>query len=349
MYEFFKKHMSNILQDRPTFVIAEAGVNHNGSLEMAMKLVDTASEAGADAVKFQTFKADNLLSKNAPKAKYQLQTTDNKESQHEMLRKLELSEDEFEELFAYCKSKNICFISTPFDGPSVDFLEELGVEIYKIASSEITNLPLLEQIAKKGKSIILSTGMSTLAEVAMAVEVIEEHNPDLSLLHCVSNYPADYEDVNLNVIKTLKSAFAPITIGYSDHTKGIEAVLAAVAMGATIVEKHFTLDKGLEGPDHRASLEPEELAQMVKSIRVVEQCLGTSRKIRTKNEESPAQTMRKSLVAAEDLSAGSVLSRKHIDIKRPGTGIPPSRLDDLIGLVVQADIKKDELLSWDLF
>lgn len=348
MWELMQRQFMKGLDLSPTFIIAEAGVNHNGDIKTAKSLVDVAVNAGADAVKFQTFKADTLLSKNSPKAQYQLETTDKKESQYEMLKKLELSREEFTELYSYCKSRGIMFISTPFDEESVDLLEQLGVDAYKVASSEVTNIPLLKHIAKKGKSVILSTGMSTLAEVAAAVSAIELSNPDIHILHCVSNYPANFEDVNLKCMESMRLSFGH-PIGYSDHTKGTEAVMAAVALGATIIEKHFTLDSNMEGPDHRASLNPDELVEMVKGIRRVEKCLGSTKKERMMAEESSCRAMRKSLVAAQDIEEGQVLSRDMLSVKRPGTGLYPEMIDFVVGLKVTKFVGKDEVIKEEHF
>ncbi|MFW5794999.1 MAG: N-acetylneuraminate synthase, partial [Bacillota bacterium] len=254
--------IKNIIKDK-IFIIAEAGVNHNGDLEIAKKLINTAVNAGADAVKFQTFSANRLVTKNAPKANYQNETTDKNESQYEMLKKLELSFEEHKILKKYCAENNILFLSTPFDFESVDLLEALEVELYKIGSGDLNNIPLLKYIADKNKPLIVSTGMSNLAEVEEAVMAVKETGDnELVLLHCVSNYPAKYENINLKAMNTLKTAFN-VQVGYSDHTLGIEIPIAAVAMGAKVIEKHFTLDKTMDGPDHRASLNPEELNQMV--------------------------------------------------------------------------------------
>jgi N-acetylneuraminate synthase len=331
----------------PAFIIAEAGVNHNGELKLAKKLVDVAVEAGADAVKFQTFNTKELVAENAEKPEYQEETTDKQESQFAMLEKLELSLEDHYELKRYCKGKEILLLSTPFDFKSVDLLEELKVPLYKVGSSDTNNLPLLKYIAEKGKPIILSTGMSNLSEVEAAVDTIQKTgNNNLILLHCVSNYPAHYQEVNLKAIDTLRQTFK-VPVGYSDHTLGIEVPIAAVSRGAAIIEKHFTLDKEMEGPDHQASLEPKELKQMVTSIRNVEQSLGTGIKKPTKSEEENKKTVRKSLIANQKISCGEILTREKIKIKRPGTGLSPEFLNIVLGMEVKREISADNPLSWE--
>ena len=331
------------------FIIAEAGVNHNGDIRLAYKLVDAAKEAGAGAVKFQTFKAENVVSKIAEKAEYQKETTNSEQSQYEMIKKLELSFEDFVKIKDYCDKKGVIFLSTPFDYESVDFLEGL-VPLYKVGSGEITNLPFLEYIAQKGKPIILSTGMSTLGEVEEAVKIITNVNPSLPLvlLHCVSNYPAKYEDINLKAMLTLKEAFK-LPVGYSDHTLGIEIAIAAVALGAKVIEKHFTLDRGLPGPDHMASLEPDELKKMVKSIRNVEKALGIGIKKPAQSELEVIKAARRSLVAARDIRAGEVVKESDMLIKRPGTGILPKFKEMIIGMRLTKDVKKDNPFDWEDF
>ena len=345
-------------KNSPAFIIAEAGVNHNGSFELAKKLVDGANEAGVDAVKFQTFKAENVVSVFAKKAEYQKKTTNIAESQFEMIKKLELSFEDFEKLKEYCKKRDIVFLSTPFDYKSVDFLEKL-VPLYKIGSGEITNLPFLEYIARKRKPMILSTGMSTLGEVEEAINIIlpildsshfssSAHFPLLTLLHCVSNYPAEFSEVNLKAMLTLKEAFK-LPVGYSDHTLGIEVSIAAVALGARIIEKHFTLDKNLPGPDHKSSLEPNELKEMVQSIRYIEKALGDGVKRPTKGELEVMTVARRSLVATRDIKAGEAVKESDIAIKRPGTGISPKFKRIITLRRVKKDIKKDEPFKWENF
>jgi len=331
----------------PCFIIAEGGVNHNGDIELARRLVDIAFESGVDAIKFQTFNADAVVSETAPKAKYQKETTDAGESQLEMIRRLELSPEAHLELQSYCREKGILFLSTPFDVGSVDFLDNLDVPAYKIGSGEITNWPLLQHIALKGKPIILSTGMSFLSEVDEAVRVIwETGNEQLVLLHCVSNYPADPSTVNLRAMKTMEKSFL-VPVGYSDHTPGIEVALAAVALGACVIEKHFTLDKDLPGPDHKASLEPEELRALVDGIRIVEAALGDGQKKPDRSELNTAEVARRSLVAARDIPANTELREELIAIKRPGTGISPVFLPHLIGRITKVKIVEGTLISWE--
>lgn len=324
-----------------TFIIAEAGVNHNGSIELAKKLIDVASSCGCDAVKFQTFKSENLVSKIAQKADYQKQTTDSDESQLEMIKKLELSYDDFKELQKYCNKKNIMFLSTPFDIESIDFLNSLNMPIFKVPSGEITNLPYLRKINSLKKKIILSTGMSTIDEIADALSILKDY--EVSLLHCTTEYPCLFEEVNLNAIQTLKDKFN-LETGYSDHTAGIEVSIAAVAMGATIIEKHFTLDKNMEGPDHKASLEPNELKELVKSIRNVELAIGDGVKKPTKSELKNIQIARKSIVAKRDIKKGEIFSEQNLTTKRPAMGISPMKWDEIIGGVAKKDYQEDELI-----
>ncbi|MCI0645000.1 MAG: N-acetylneuraminate synthase [Chloroflexi bacterium] len=333
---------------QPVFVIAEAGVNHNGDLALAKKLVDAAVAARADAVKFQTFKAEKLISSHAPKAAYQQETTGAEESQLAMVKRLEMPYAAFRELYDYCRRQGILFMSTPFDEESADFLAGLGMAVFKAPSGEVTNLPFLAHVAAKGRPLILSTGMSYLGEVETAVRIIEATgNNDLVLLHCVSNYPADPADANLRAMQTLAAAFDR-PVGYSDHTLGTEVALAAVALGACVIEKHFTLDRELPGPDHRASLEPEELAAMVRGIRIVERALGHGRKEPTASEANTADVARRSLVAAGDIAAGAVLTEEMIAIKRPGTGLPPAMRPYLVGRRARVAIPAGTLLTLDV-
>lgn len=326
---------------KKVFIIAEAGVNHNGSMELGKKLVDAAVEAGCDCIKFQTFKSENLVSKNAQKAEYQKKTTDSSESQLDMLKKIELSQDDFVELQKYCKSKGILFLSTPFDLESADFLDSLNMPIFKIPSGEITNLPYLRKIASFGKDIILSTGMATSDEVAQALEILK--GVKVSILHCTTEYPCPYEDVNLKAMQTLKDRFN-LEVGYSDHTEGIEVAIAAVAMGATIIEKHFTLDKNMHGPDHKASLEPQELKEMVKCIRNIEKALGNGQKQPSKSEMKNIEITRKSIVANCEIKKGEIFSEENLTTKRPGLGISPMKWDEIIGKTAQKDYKIDDLI-----
>ena len=332
-------------KNQPVLIIAEAGVNHNGSLRLAKKMVATAKKTGADAIKFQTFKAEDLVLRHAPKAEYQKKTVPGK-SQFEMLKELELSETEFEELFNYCKKQKIIFLSTPFDFKSAEFLYKLGVSAFKIGSGDLTNLPLLTQVARYRKPVILSTGMATLEEVKEAVRTIYlSGNKKLILLHCTSNYPAKYRDVNLRAMDTLKQRFN-IIVGYSDHTQGIEVTIAAVAKEACVIERHFTLDKTLPGPDHKASLEPDEFREMVSSIRNIEKALGRSTKKPTKTELRIKKVIRKSIVATKDIPKRMKITKKMLAIKRPGTGIKPKYLDQLIGRQARRNIKKDTIITW---
>ena len=335
-------------KNQPCFIIAEAGVNHNGDIETARKLIKEASLAGADAVKFQTFKSENLVTSKAPKADYQLKTTDKKESQLDMLKKLEIPKKEYPSLIECCKDEGICFLSTPFDEESSDLLEELNIEAFKIPSGEITNIPLLVHIAKKNKPMIISTGMSNLGEVEKCVQIMEEiHNEKFVLLHCTTDYPADFSEVNLKAMKTMHNAFG-VSVGYSDHTPGIEVSIAAVTLGACVIEKHFTLDCNMPGPDHKASIEPLELKFLIKSIRNVEKAIGNGRKQPTISEAKTSKIARKSLVASKDIPKDTVLERNMIVCKRPGTGIKPELLSYLLNRPLKKDILKDELLSFEM-
>ena len=329
-------------------VIAEAGVNHNGEIELAKRLVDAAAQGRADAVKFQTFRADRLVSAMTPKARYQLQTTSPVESQLEMLQRLELSPGAHRELCEYCRKRDVIFMSTPFDEESADFLEELAIPIFKIASGEITNLPFLEWIARKGKPIILSTGMSYLSEVDEAVRVIRDAGCDqLALLHCVSSYPAEPADANLRALQTLAAAFQ-VPVGYSDHTLGIAVPVAAVALGACVIEKHLTLDRSLPGPDHHISLPPAEFAAMVEAIRKVEVALGDGRKRPVPAEEDVRRTARRSLVAACDIPAGARIEKRMVAAKRPGTGLAPRLVEQVVGRIAKRRIASQEAFDWEV-
>jgi len=328
------------------FIIAEAGVNHNGSIELAKKLIDVASDAGVDAVKFQTFKAENLVSKNAVKAEYQKETTDATESQFDMLKKLELDVETHNELIAYCKSKNIMFLSTPFDHDSIVLLRDLGLEIFKIPSGEITNLPYLRHIGSLQKEVILSTGMADIGEIEDALDVLMEAGTlkeNITVLHANTMYPTPMEDVNLRAMITIGNTF-DIAYGYSDHTLGIEVDIAAVAMGASCIEKHFTLDNTMEGPDHKASLEPHELISMVKAIRNIEVALGSSIKKSSPSETPNIAIARKSIVASFSIKKGEVFTEDNLAIKRPSTGINPMRWDEVLGTVASKNYNADELI-----
>lgn len=327
------------------FIIAEAGVNHNGRLDLALRLVDAAARAGADAVKFQTFRADKLATADAPKALYQKTGTPAAESQLTMLKRLELGPTEHRKVFRRCAEKGILFMSTPFDEDSADFLDRLGMRIFKVPSGELTNPSLLARVARKGKPVILSTGMSTLKEVREAVAFIRRNgNPPLTLLHCVSCYPADPADVNLRAMATMARALR-LPVGYSDHTPGIEIALAAAALGAAVIEKHFTLDRDLPGPDHRMSLEPDELQEMVTSIRNVSVALGDGVKAPRPKEEETRRVARRSIVLACPAPAGARLTRTMVAFKRPGTGIAPGKLESLLGRRLRRDLEADTLLS----
>ncbi len=327
------------------FIIAEAGVNHNGSMETAKKLVDAAAEAGADAVKFQTFKAEKLVCRNAKKAEYQMETTNKAESQFEMLKKLELTADMHKELISYCKEKGILFLSTPFDIDSLKFLVQCGVELIKIPSGEITNYPYLREAGRTGKKVILSSGMSTLDEVREAVKVLREYgSSEVTVLHCNTEYPTPYADVNLKAMLTLQDELK-IKAGYSDHTKGIEVPIAAAALGASIIEKHFTLDHNMEGPDHKASLEPDELKAMVRAVRNIEEALGDGEKKPSGSEEKNISVARKSIVAQIDILEGEVFTEENLTAKRPGTGISPMRWNGIIGQKAKRNFSADELIE----
>lgn len=332
-------------EGRPVFIIAEAGVNHNGSLRTAKRMVTAAKETGADAIKFQTFIAEDLVTITAPKAEYQMRRSRGR-SQYEMLKSLELSEKDFVELEHFCREQEMVFLSTPFELSSAELLNRLRVPAFKISSGELTNLPLLKKIAAFGKPIILSTGMSNLKEIKEAVEEIyAEGNRQLILLHCTSNYPTKLQDVNLRAMGTMRRAFN-VPVGYSDHTPGIDIAVAAAALGACLIEKHFTLNRGLPGPDHQASLEPKELQAMVKAIRSIEQALGNGIKQPTRAEKEMIKYARKSIVALYDIGAGDKLSLDNLIVKRPGIGIEPKYINELVGKSALSDIKKDKIVTW---
>lgn len=330
---------------RHVFVIAEAGVNHNGDIQIAKRLIDAAVKAGADAVKFQTFKTENIVCRTALKAEYQLEITDRSETQFEMLKKLELTGQMHNELIEYCKERNIIFLSTPFDVESARYLADLGLQIFKIPSGEITNLPYLQEIGRYRKKVILSTGMSNMDEVKTAVGLLRENGTDdITLLHCNSQYPTPMSDVNLLAMVSMRKEI-DLPIGYSDHTQGIEIPIAAVALGATVIEKHFTLDRKMEGPDHKASLEPGELMRMVEGIRKIEQALGDGIKRVSESEKSNRQNVRKSIVALRDIKKGDVFSETNLTTKRPGNGISPMRWKELIGETADRDYKAEEMIQ----
>lgn len=328
------------------FIIAEVGVNHNGSLEQAKQLVDVAAECGADAVKFQTFKAATLVTKSAKQAEYQAENTGKSESQFDMLKRLELSEADHQELVEHCKFKNIEFMSTPFDLQSIQFLNGLGVGRFKIPSGEITNYPYLKMVGSFNKEIVLSTGMATLADIESALNLLIESGTDkdkITILHATTDYPTQMQDVNLTAMQTIAQAFK-VKVGYSDHTPGIEVSTAAVAMGASIIEKHFTLDKNLPGPDHKASLEPQELKAMISAIRNIQIALGNGIKRSSANEQKNMQVARKSIVAATAIKKGEAFSEKNLAVKRPGLGISPMRWNEVIGQTAQKDFQVDDLI-----
>ncbi|EAI7274365.1 N-acetylneuraminate synthase [Campylobacter upsaliensis] len=330
---------------KKVLIIAEAGVNHNGDINLAKKLIEQAAKAGADVVKFQTFKANSCVSVSAKKAKYQLETTAKEESQLEMIQKLELSYESHFELMKHCKKHGIAFLSTPFDLESVEFLRGLDLPYFKIPSGEITNLPYLKAVAKCKKRVLLSTGMANLGEIEAALTILRKNGTrNITLLHCNTEYPTPFEDVNLNALKTLKEAFK-LEVGYSDHTEGIVASLGAVALGAVVIEKHFTLDKTMEGPDHRASLEFEELRALCKGIRELEKALGSGIKKASKSEAKNKIIARKSLVAKREIQKGEKFSEQNLTTKRPGSGISAMRYEEYLGKRALKTYKKDELIN----
>jgi len=334
-------------EGEPCFIVAEVGVNHNGSVNMAKKLIDAAKDAGADAVKFQAFKTEKLVTKYAEKPRYQKETTGSTKSQYDLLKGLELKDEEIEELYRYAKERGIIFLSSAFDKESVDLLDKLGVPAFKVASGEITNFALLEYIAERKKPIILSTGMSTLREIKEALEVIREEGvKDVVLLHCVTNYPAKTEEANLRVIEVWKQSFG-LPIGFSDHTLGTAIPIAAAALGAVLIEKHFTLDKTLPGPDQRASLQPDEFKEMVEAIRDVEKARGNGVKRLTEEEERIKKVVRRSIVARVKIPKGTTITENMLDLKRPGTGLEPKYLSKVIGMKAKKNIKPDELVTFD--
>jgi len=329
------------------FIIAEAGVNHNGNIEIAKKLIDIAIGVGANAVKFQTFKAEKVISKFAQKAEYQYKITDKNETQLEMVKRLELDVDAHKELIHYCKKKGLMFLSTPFDIESIGLLNELEVEILKIPSGEITNLPYLRKIGSLNRNIIISTGMADLEEIGKALGILLESGTskdNITVLHCNSEYPTPFEDVNLTAMLTIRDTFR-VNIGYSDHTPGIEIPIAAVALGATVIEKHFTLNKDMDGPDHKASLGPDELKSMVTAIRNIEKSLGDGIKRPSPSELKNRPLVRKSIIAGMDIKEGDMLTENNITVKRPGIGINPMEWDNVIGRKAIHDFKEDELIE----
>jgi N,N'-diacetyllegionaminate synthase len=333
------------MNNKKVYIIAEAGVNHNGKIEIAKKLIEKAKDSGADAVKFQTFKAEKGISRHAEKAAYQKNNTSLDETQLDMVKKLELSFEQFRILKKYCDEIGIMFMSTPFDHDSIDFLDELGMEIWKIPSGEITNLPYLIKVAKLKKPIILSTGMCTIDDISNAINVLKDNGASvISILHCTTEYPTVYSDVNLKAMLTIKDKFN-IDIGYSDHTKGIEVSIAASALGATIIEKHFTLDNSMEGPDHRASLEPNELKQLVYSIRNIELALGSGMKEPAESEIKNINIARKSIIANKRIKKGEVFTEENLTVKRPGNGVSPMMWFEVLGRIALRDFEEDELIE----
>lgn len=331
----------------PCFIIAEAGVNHNGDMKLAKKLIDEAKKSGADAIKFQVFKTEKLVSKNTALASYQRENTKTR-SQYDMLKKYELSESQFRQLFQYCIKKKIIFLASAFDSESAKFLDGMNIKAFKIGSGELTDFQFLELVAKFKKPIIMSTGMSTLDEVKEAVEVIYAvNNQKLILMHCTSNYPADYRDVNLRALITLEKQF-DLPIGYSDHTEGTEIAVAAVALGSALIEKHFTLSRKMRGPDHKTSIEPKAFKAMVQAVRNVEKSLGSGQKRPAFREKHIMGLVRKSLVSNIDIPKGMALKKSMITIKRPGTGIEPKYYNEVLGRKVKKFVKKDTVLTWGL-
>jgi len=327
------------------YIIAEAGVNHNGDLELAKKMIEVAKESGVDAIKFQTYQAEKLVTVKSKKAEYQEKNTGKAEGQLEMLKKLQLSQNEFVELKQHCRGVGIEFLSTPFDLESIDFLYQLGICKWKIPSGEITNLPYLIKVAKTQLPVILSTGMATLQEVAEAVDVLKKYgSTEIALLHCTTEYPAPYEEINLKAMLTMQQEFK-LPTGYSDHTMGIEIPIAAVAMGAVIIEKHFTLDRSMDGPDHKASLEPDQLKAMVEAIRHVEAALGDGIKQPSYSEIKNIDVARKSIVASKSVSKGELFTEENLTVKRPGDGISPMKWFEVLGKKAARDFEEDELVE----
>lgn len=332
--------------NKKVFIIAEAGVNHNGDIEIAKELVDKAAEAGVDAVKFQSFKADKLVAKNAPKAKYQIENTEDKEeNQYDMIKKLELSYDDHLELIRHCKKRNIMFLSSAFDLDSIDLLNDLNIDLFKIPSGEIENVPYLRKIAKSGKKVILSTGMSTIEDIEFALKILKDAGAnDIVVLHCNTEYPTPMEDVNLMAMLDIKNNFN-VEIGYSDHTLGIEVSVAAVAIGATVIEKHFTLDRNMKGPDHKASLEPYELRKMTIAIRNIEKALGDGKKKLSSSEAKNKNIARKSLICKTFIREGECFTEENVIAMRPGNGLSPKLWDEVIGKKAKRDFNENEMVE----
>jgi len=332
---------------KPVYIIAEVGVNHNGSLDLAMQLIGKASEIGADCVKFQTFKADQIVTKTSPKAKYQTEVTDKNESQFDMLKKLELGLEDYKLLIKHCEEKEIDFLSTPYNKEDVDFLESLNVKGYKIASGQLTELPFLRYVAHKKKTMIISTGMANMSDVFLAVEAIrQEGNNDIVVLQCTTNYPSRIEDANLLAMLSIKEA-CKVRVGYSDHVENNYACFAAVALGAELIEKHFTLNTGMEGPDHSSSLDPIKFSELITGIRNIEKSLGSGLKKPSQAEIDNSFGMKRSLVMLEDMKAGTILEEKHIGFKRPNSGLSPNMLELVLGKQLANDVRKDESLQYN--
>ena len=337
-----------ISETSPVFIIAEAGVNHNGDLKMARELIEKAAACGADCIKFQTFSAERIATKSAPKAKYQLQTTDATESQLDMLKKIELSPEHHMELKKFAEESNMIFMSTPFNFEDIDLLESIGISAYKIGSGQIIELPFLRRIAETGKPVLLSTGMADMDEIEEALKAIRETgNEQVILLQCTTNYPSRIEDANLRVIPAFQSAFGTLT-GYSDHTVGEEAAISSVALGARVIEKHFTLDNNLPGPDHSSSITPDKLKSLVEKIRRAESSLGRAEKAPADIEKENAVGVRRSIVASRNIKNGEIVNKDNITFKRPATGISPRLYDRIIGKKAARDISSDEILQMDM-
>ncbi len=334
--------------ESPIFLIAEAGVNHNGKLNLAKKMIDIALEAKVDAIKFQTFSTEKLLLKTTPKIKYQKENVEDQENFYDMLKKYELTIEDFKILNNYCKEIGLIFLSTPFDEISVKWLDILNISAFKIGSGDMNNFPLLKLISSKKKPILLSTGMATLEEVIESVNFLKSNNvEDIVIFQCTTNYPSNYEEINLNVIDTYKKEFPNNIIGFSDHSLGFEASIGAAAKGVKVIEKHFTINKEMDGPDHKASLNPRELKEWVKHIRNLEKALGDYKKFPSKNEQEIAKIARKSIVTLSDLKEGDLIKREDIDIKRPGYGISPKYFNSLIGKTIKRNVPKNSILFWE--
>ena len=334
--------------DEPIFLIAEVGVNHNGEISIAKKLIDVAIKANVDAIKFQSYITENLILKDILKVDYQKESLEDEGTFYEMVKKFEFNKEDFINIEKYCMKKKIIFISTPFDEETVDWLEDLKVPCYKVSSGDLTNLPLLKKICEKNKPILLSTGMATLEEVKNSIDFIPSNGiEDLILFQCTTNYPTSYEDVNLNVIDTYKNEFPNLIVGFSDHSLGFEASIGAVVKGAKVIEKHITLDKNMDGPYHKASLDPKDLIEWVCAIRNIEKALGHFEKIPTDSELEIAKIARKSIVSIMDLKKGDSLKIENIAIKRPGTGISPLNLEQILGKKVNKNIPKDSIIGME--